>query len=66
MYIYAYNESDLISILKIINICYLIHFNGYYIILFALIGRVTNIQNFQFRLKRMINRINIYVYFVHP
>lgn len=43
MYIYVYNESDLIFIFKIINICYLIYFNGYYIILFVLIRRVINI-----------------------
>ena len=60
MYRYAYNGSNWISVLINIDICDLLFFNGYCILVFDLLCRVMNIQIFWFESKRITNRIKIY------
>ena len=46
MYIYACNRSDRISVSKNINICDLVLFYGYCILVFAMLHRVPDIRIF--------------------
>ena len=60
MYIYAYNISNWISVPINIDICDLLFFYGYCILVFDLLRRVTDIQIFWFESKQITNRIKIY------
>ena len=52
--------TDHIYVPKIISICDLLRFYGYFMLVFVFLRRVTNIQIFLFESKRITNLIKIY------
>ena len=57
MYIYAYNGLNRISVSKNISICDLFRFYRYYILVFDLLCRVTDIWIFWFESKQITNQL---------